>query len=142
MESLRADREAGPSTAQAPERTVILGEACPVGADWTGAILANFEDPIVSDKAELLGNSAGKRELTAFTQSRVLSEEISPACVQALREVLTVLERVMATDTGLRNTLTKGGMPCAIDELNSRFNAHVERMAEGTDPSRIRVVGE
>ena len=104
--------------------------------------MANLEDPIVGDNAELLGNPAGKRELTAFMQSRELSEEISRAGVQALREVLTALEEVTVTDTGLRNTLTKGGMPRTVDELNRRFNAYVEGMAKGEDPSRIRVVVE
>lgn len=104
--------------------------------------MADLEDPIVSDNAELLGNPAGKRELTAFMQSCKLSEEISPACVQALRQVPTVLERVTVTDTGLRNTFTKGGMSRSGDEPNRRFNAYVEGMAEGKDPSQTRVVAE
>ena len=110
--------------------------------DWTGTLLDNFEDPTVSDNIELLSDPVGKRGLTAFIQSRKLPEQISPACVQALREALTGLERVTVTDTGLRKALIKGGMPCTVDELNRRFNAYVEGMAKGKDPSRIRVVVE
>ena len=96
----------------------------------------------MSDNIELLSDPAGKRELTAFMQSRELPERISGACVQASREALTGLEKVTVTDTGLRAALVKDGIPCTVDELNRRFNAYVEGMPKGKDPSRIRVVVE
>ena len=111
-------------------------------SDWTKTLLNNLNDPTVSDNIALISDPAGKRDLTAFMQDCELPKRISQAFIQALREALTGLEKVAVTSSGLREALIQGGIPCTLDELNSRFEAHVAGLAKGKDPSRVRVVVE
>ena len=40
------------------------------------------------------------------------------------------------------DALQSGRMPCTLDDLTSRFQAHLARLTKGKDPSKVRIVVE
>jgi hypothetical protein len=38
--------------------------------------------------------------------------------------------------------LTEGGMPCTVQDMQLRFARLVERLTEGKDPNKVRIVIE
>ena len=153
----RQDIDAGPVCPHTPYRPVesppgsqsaaqtlagLNGRLDELVSDWTQTLLGNLEDPTVRGNVELLSDPVGKDELAAFIQRRELPDPVSPAFVQALQEALTGLEKVTVTGSDLRETLVRGGIPCTVEDLRSRFVSYVEELTKGKDPNRIRVVIE
>ena len=110
--------------------------------DWTQTLLGNLEDPTVRGNVELLSDPVGRAELAAFMQRGELPDPVSPAFVQALQEALTDLEKVTVIGSDLRETLMRGGIPCTVDDLRSRFDAYVKKLTRSRESDRIRVVVE
>ena len=110
--------------------------------DWTQTLLANLEDPTVSQNIELISDPGGKDDLQAFMKEQELPEPISSALVKALQEALTGLEKVAVTDSDLHAALTAGGIPCTIEELKERFDRYVAKLTKGKDTKKTRVVVE
>ena len=110
--------------------------------DWTQTLLANLEDPTVSQNIELISDPGGKEDLQAFMKEQELPEPISSALVKALQEALTGLEKVAVTDSDLHAALTAGGIPCTIEELKERFDRYVTKLTKGRDTKKTRVVVE
>ena len=61
---------------------------------------------------------------------------------RGLVEALAGLEKVAVTGDGLRAALTRGGVPCRVDELKQRFNRYVTGLTKGKDVGKVRVVVE
>ncbi len=110
--------------------------------EWSTTLLTNLDDPTVGANIDLISDPAGKGELVTFIQDRELPDPISPAFVKALQDALTGLEKIAVTDTALREALTKGGMPCTVDELKERFESYLAGLTKGKDAKKTRVVVE
>ena len=110
--------------------------------DWTQILLDNLDDPIVSANIDLISDPTGKSELLAFMEDSKLPDPISQTFLQSLLEALTGLEKVVISSAALREALIRGGIPCTQAELKRRFEAHLADLAEGKDPSKLRVVVE
>ena len=111
-------------------------------SDWTQTLLGNLGDPTVADNIDLISDPKGKRELEGFVESRQLPDPISPPFVKALQEALTGLEKVAVTQADLREALVRGGIPCTVEELKSRFDGYVSGLTKGKNTSKVRVVVE
>ena len=109
---------------------------------WTDTLRTNLEDPTVSGNIELVSDAAGIRELKGFMKSKQLPDPVSPAFVKALQEVLSGLEKVALSGTGLKVALSEGGLPCTIDELHERFDRYLNNLKRGKDASKIRIIIE
>ncbi len=110
--------------------------------DWTATLLTNLEDPTVQGNIELLTDPAGRDAIRTFLETRALPDPVEPSFVKALQDVLGGLEKVVLTNVALRQRLTEGGLPCTVQELKDRFEAFLQDLAKGKDPSRVRIVVE
>ena len=95
---------------------------------------------LVSDAAGQLDDDGG--ELKGFMKSKQLPDPVSPAFVKALQEVLSGLEKVALSGTGLKVALSEGGLPCTVDELHERFDRYLNNLKRGKDASKIRIIIE
>jgi hypothetical protein len=62
--------------------------------------------------------------------------------VDTAREALTGLERVAVPPEDILVALTKGGMPCTVQDLLTRFRSFVDEQTKGKDPNKVRIVIE
>lgn len=110
--------------------------------NWTNTLIGNLQDPTVAGNIDLLGAGEGRDAVEAFMESKSLPDQVSPAFVKALQEILSGLEKIVLTETRLRAALRDGGVPCTVGELKERFDAFVSDLTKGKDSSRVRVVVE
>jgi hypothetical protein len=55
---------------------------------------------------------------------------------------LSGLEGVVVTGDGLRTALSRGGVPCTVDELKGRFDRYLADLTRGKSLGKVRVVVE
>ena len=108
-------------------------------SEWTEALVENLNDPTTTEQMQLLG--AQQRQLVeAFLAARVLPEPLSDDFVEAVREVLSGLSKVVLTSDGMRTALASGGLPATPEEMKRRFGKHLAEEAKGLDPAKVRIV--
>jgi len=83
-----------------------------------------------------------QRVIQAFLDAGALSDKVSHDFVQTAKEALTGLERVAVPPEDILLALTEGDMPCTVQEMQPRFNRFVDRLTEGKNPNRVRIVVE
>ncbi|MDA8066231.1 MAG: DUF6079 family protein [Thermaerobacter sp.] len=108
---------------------------------WTKTLVANLRDPVVHRSLELLEPEPRALVDTFLTQG-ILPENPAEDFVRALRDVLSGLEKVEMPLDGLKEALQAGGFPATLPELKKRFDGYVEALAQGKDPSKVRIVVE
>lgn len=110
--------------------------------EWTKTLLENLTDPTVEKNIELLADPKGREAIEQFLDSKALPDPVPPAFLQALQDALEGLEKVAVADADLHAALIKGGVPCTIDDLRSRFDGYIAQITKGKDASRVRIVIE
>jgi hypothetical protein len=110
-------------------------------AAWTQALLDNLSTPATQENLALL--SADQQTLIqSFLSAGKLPATVSYEFVDTVREALTGLERVAVPPEDILVALTKGGMPCTVQDLLSRFRSFVDEQTKGKDPNKVRIVIE
>ncbi len=108
---------------------------------WTNALLTNLQQEATQANVALM--TPGQQELIrAFLDAGSLPEKVSYDFVQTVKEALTGLERVAVPPEDILMALTRGGMPCTVQELLSRFRSFVDQRTAGHDPNKVRIVVE
>ena len=108
---------------------------------WTQTLLDNLDDPIIREQMTLL--DAGQRRLvSAFIESRTLSEDLDHGFVHGVRTLLSGLAKVVIAAEDLREALLSGGSPSTMDEITSRFEGYLSDRTEGEDREKVRIVLE
>ena len=108
-------------------------------SEWTEALVESLNDPTTTDQMQLLGTQ--QRQLVgAFLAARVLPGPLSDDFVEAVREVLSGLSKVVLTSDGMRTALASGGLPATLEEMKRRFGRHLAEEAKGLDPAKVRIV--
>jgi hypothetical protein len=108
---------------------------------WTQALLDNLSTPATQEILALL--SADQQTLLqSFLNAGKLPVKVSYEFVDTVREALTGLERVAVPPEDILVALTKGGMPCTVHDLLSRFSSFVDEKTKGKDPKKVRIVVE
>lgn len=110
-------------------------------ADWTRTLLANLDDRTTLENLALLQPERRNR-VDAFAKDGVLPDLIEPEFIEALREVLSGLVKVVVTTDDLKAALLAGGSPASPAEMKARFASHLDSLAKGQDPGKVRVVLE
>lgn len=110
--------------------------------DWTATLIANLEDPTVSENIELLTDPKGKHAVEGFLGARELPDPVDAVFVKALQEVLSGLQKVVLSREGLHEALISGGLPCTLGEVKERFEKHLSEATKGKDPTKVRVILE
>ena len=108
-------------------------------SEWTEALAENLNDPTTTEQMELLGTGQ-RRVVEAFLTARALPEPLSDDFVEAVREVLSGLSKVVLTSDGMRAALASGGLPATLEEMKRRFGKHLAEEAKGLDPAKVRIV--
>ncbi len=110
--------------------------------EWTKTLLDNLDDPTIKGNVELIASAEGKKAVEQFRKARKLSDAVESAFVKALQEVFSGLEKVLLTDAAIRAALSKGGLPCTLNDARERIEQYLKDATTGKDPSRVRIVLE
>ena len=110
-------------------------------ADWTRTLLANLDDPAIRENLSLL-EPAQRKRVDSFVKIGELPDPLEPEFIEALREVLSGLVKVVVKTEDLRAALLSGGSPARADEMKRRFEGHLDGLTKGHEPARVRVVLE
>jgi len=110
-------------------------------AGWTSALIENLSDSATQEKLGLL-KPAAKRLLNDFVKTRQLPDDLGDGFVEAAREALSGLVRLVLKTDDLKAALVPGGTPAAPAELKKRFDEHIDGLARGHDSNKVRVVVE
>ncbi len=109
--------------------------------DWTQTLLTNLEDPTTRSNLDLLKPEA-KKMIDNFLKQRKLPEALTPEFIQACKEVLSGLVKVLVKKDELRVALLKGGSPATPAEMKKRFEEYLDELTKGHDPGKVRIVLE
>ena len=110
-------------------------------ADWTRTLLVNLNDPATRENLSLLQPKRETR-VTAFVEKGELPDPLEPEFIEALREVLSGLVKVVVTAEDLKAALLAGGSPASPAEMKERFEGYLDELTKGKEPARVRVVLE
>lgn len=127
-----------PAQARLDKQEEQLGQ---LYADWTNALLTNLRQSETQANIDLM-NADQQRLLRAFLEAGALPQTVSYDFVQAVKEALTGLERLTVPPEDILLALTEGGMPCTVQEIQTRFRRFVEDRIGGKDPNKVRIVIE
>ena len=108
---------------------------------WTQTLLANLDDPTTRENLSLL-KPEPKRQVDSFMKKGELPDSLEEDFIQALREVLSGLVKVVVKADGLRAALLAGGSPASPSEMKKRFERYLDDLMKGKEPSKVRVVLE
>jgi hypothetical protein len=108
---------------------------------WTETLLDNLGDPTTKEQLELLKPDQ-RSVVDAFIASRTLPDSLDHEFIQAVKEVLSGLAKVVVTTDGLRTALLSGGSPATLGEMKKRFDEYLDDKAKGKDPGKVRIVLE
>ena len=108
---------------------------------WTKTLLANLDDPIISEQVALLDSVEG-RVVSAFIESRKLPEDLDHSFVHGIRTLLSGLTKVVIATGDLRDALISGGSPATIDDVTARFEDYLSERAKGKERDKVRIVLE
>jgi len=129
-----------------PDASIVLSELDEeldgLVEEWTNTLLENLTDPTVEKNIELLADPKGREAIEQFLESKALPDPVPPPFVQALQDALEGLEKVTVADADLHAALIRGGIPCTIDDLRSRFDGYIAQIAKGKDATKVRIVIE
>jgi hypothetical protein len=115
------------------------GELSDLLDNWTKILLTNLSDPVIRQSLDLL-SSKSRKLVTDFVAAKELPDELTQALIQALKEVLSGLVKVVVKLTDLQAALTGGGSPATPDELKKRFEEFLATLSKGKDASKMRIV--
>ena len=108
---------------------------------WTRTLLANLEDPATRENLALL--KPGRRErIDAFAKAGELPDPLERDFVEALREALSGLVKVVVKAGDVRTALLDGGSPASPAEMKQRFERYLDGLAKGAEPDKVRLVLE
>ena len=105
---------------------------------WTQTLLANIDDPIIREQVALL-DSAERRLVSTFIESRTLPEDLDHSFVHGVRTLLSGLAKVIIATEDLRRALISGGSPTTMDEITARFEDYLSELAKGKDRDKVRI---
>ena len=80
--------------------------------------------------------------MNQFIRQRELPSEPGQDLIEALKEVLSGLEKISVTTDALRTALLSGGSPTTPAEMKQRFDDYLNGLLKGKEPDKVRIVLE
>ncbi len=108
-------------------------------ADWTRTLLANLDDPATRGNVALL-KPEHRRRIDAFMQQGELPDPLDRGFLEALREVLSGLVKVVVRTGDVKAALLAGGSPASPAEMKQRFDRYLDDLTRGEEPDKVRLV--
>ena len=109
--------------------------------DWTRTLLTNLHDPATRENLSLLQPEHRKR-VAVFAEKGELPDPYEPDFIEAVREALSGLVKVVVKTADLKAALLAGGSPASPKELKERFDGYLDDLAKGKEQAKVRVVLE
>ena len=83
---------------------------------------------------------AQKEAVDAFLKTKKLPEKISNDLVQGMQHALSGLIAIPVKPDDLLSALSEGGVPCTVEQLQTRFEQFVQKITRGKEQSKVRLV--
>ena len=110
-------------------------------AAWTRTLLANLDAPATRENLSLLKPERRER-IDAFVERGELPDPLGRDFIEALREVLSGLVKVVVKTGDVKAALLAGGSPASPAEMKQRFERYLDDLARGEEPDKVRLVLE
>ena len=110
-------------------------------ASWTRTLLDNLGAPATRENLALLKPERRER-IDAFVDRGELPDPLGRDFIEALREVLSGLVKVVVKTGDVKAALLAGGSPASPDEMKQRFERYLDGLAKGEEPDKVRLVLE
>ncbi len=107
--------------------------------NWTSTLLENLDDPTAKKSIEYLADEQ-REAVTSFVKAKSLPEKISNELVQGIQTALKGLIAISINPAELINTLSDGGAPCTVEQIQARFATFIQSITSGKESSKIRLV--
>lgn len=106
--------------------------------EWTGAILASVEDPIVRQDIALLDLDL-QEQIERLIRDRKLPEIVNTSFVKAVNTLLQGLDKIEVDAQDLFQEMAAWG-PCTPSDLKSKFETLMNRWLSGKDQNKVRII--
>ena len=107
--------------------------------NWRKTLLENLDDPTAKKSIKLLPNEQ-KEAVNAFLKAKVFPEKISNDFVQGVQTALSGLIAIQVRPTELLDALGDSGAPSTVGQLESRFEKFLQKITQGKEQSKVRLV--
>jgi hypothetical protein len=107
--------------------------------NWTSTLLENLDDPTAKKSIKLLPEEQ-REAVTSFVKAKSLPEKISNELVQGMQTALSGLIAISIKPADLIKTLSDGGAPCTVEQIQARFATFIQSITSGKESSKIRLV--
>jgi len=109
-----------------------------VYAQWVARLRHELQKPETAENVLLL-NPPYREQVQAFVQAGDFTAPISKGLVDAMNQALMGLEKVVLEGGEFLIALTRGGMPCTVDELFQRLETLLDKKIGSKDRKIVRI---
>jgi hypothetical protein len=109
--------------------------------DWTETLLKNLNIPWVKENMNLL-RPEYKIIMENFVTQGKLPSPINDDFIIALKEALTSLIKVPIRVEDIYKILQQTGGSVTLGELRDIFNAYIDKLIEGKEANKVRIIVE
>ena len=107
--------------------------------NWCKMLLENLDDPTVKQSIKLLPEDQSAA-VNSFLTAKALPEKIGNELVQGMQMALSGLIAIAIRPKILLDALGDSGAPATVDQLQSRFESFLQKVTQGKEPSKVRLV--
>jgi hypothetical protein len=108
---------------------------------WCKTLLENLDDPTAKKSIKLLPE-AQRDAVNSFLKAKALPERISNELIQGMQAALSGLIAILIRPAKLLEALSDSGAPSTADQLQSRFEKFLQKVTQGNEPSKVRLIIE
>jgi hypothetical protein len=106
-------------------------------ADWLQRLRLELQKPETAANVQLLKENP-RTQILAFMQGETPAS-FSQMFIEGVNDALTGLEKVTIDGTEFFYALSKGGMPCSVDELYDRLQALLNQKLGDKNRNKVRI---
>ena len=109
--------------------------------NWRNTLLENLDDPTAKKSIKLLPEEQ-RQAVNSFLKTKSLPDKISNDLVQGMQTALSGLIAISIRPPELLDALGDSGAPSTVDQLQSRFEKFLQKITQGKEQSKVRLVIE
>jgi hypothetical protein len=109
--------------------------------NWRNTLLENLDDPTAKKSIKLLPEEQ-RQAVSSFLKTKSFPDKISNDLVQGMQTALSGLIAISIRPPELLDALGDSGAPSTVDQLQSRFEKFLEKITQGKEHSKVRLLIE
>jgi len=109
--------------------------------NWCNTLLESLDDPTDKKSIKLLPEDQ-RQAVSSFLKAKALPGKISNELVQGIQTALAGLIAITIRPTDLLDALDDCGAPSTVDQLQARFEKYLQKITQGKEQSKVRLVIE